>query len=284
MNASLLRLSLATLLFALAGVIVRAAPVDVFFIVEARASLAALALLAWAFFLRIPLSIGRELYGRYLLLGLLLATHWCAFFRSIQLTSVAVGLLTYSCYPMFNLLAAAASNRRLPDTKETMRLSMLLCGLAVLLLPQWQARDLNLLGVGMGLLSGLLFSLIQFLNHKLVRTENPVKISLYQNGVAALALLPWVPLYAAPTEPEALLAIFVLGLLCTATAHTVFIAGMRGVANRTVSLFAYLEPVCGIALAALLLREIPPAITLVGGAVILSSFAFDKQGLLEKQS
>ena len=53
--------------------------------------------------------------------------------------------------------------------------------------------------------------------------------------------------------------------------------GMRGVANRTVSLFAYLEPVYGIALAALLLGEVPTGTTLAGGAVILGSFAFDKQ-------
>ena len=100
---------------------------------------------------------------------------------------------------------------------------------------------------------------------------------MYQNGIAALALLPLIPLQAAPATLDAWLAILVLGIACTATAHTVFIAGMRGLPNRTVSLFAYLEPVYGIALAALLLSEVPPGMTLAGGAVILGSFLFTKQ-------
>lgn len=276
MNSSFLPLHLATLLFGLAGVIVRAVPGDVLFIVESSAALAALALLTWAVLRRIPLNVSSGLCGHYLRLGLLLAAHWYSFFLSIRLTSVAVGLLTYSCYPMFNLLATAASRRRLPGRKETIRLFMLIFGL-VLLLPQWQARDLNLSGIGMGLLSGLLFSVTQFINHYLVHTENSVKILMYQNGIAALALLPLIPLQAAPATLDAWLAILVLGIACTATAHTLFIAGMRGLANRTVSLFAYLEPVYGIALAALLLSEVPPGMTLAGGAFILGSFLFTKQ-------
>jgi drug/metabolite transporter (DMT)-like permease len=35
------------------------------------------------------------------LCGLLLAVHWTMFFRSVQVSSVAVGLLAYSSFPVF---------------------------------------------------------------------------------------------------------------------------------------------------------------------------------------
>ncbi|MDD8039846.1 MAG: DMT family transporter, partial [Acidobacteriota bacterium] len=67
----------------------------------------------------------------------------------------------------------------------------------------------------------------------------------------------------------ALLAI--LGLLCTALAHTLFIAGMRRLSAQTASIISALEPVYGIALAALLLGERPSARTIAGGLIILTA-------------
>lgn len=63
---------------------------------------AALALaMAW---LRTPLSVGRGRdLGGFALAGGLLAFHWVAFFQSIQMSSVAIGLLTVSTFPVFTV-------------------------------------------------------------------------------------------------------------------------------------------------------------------------------------
>ena len=89
--------------------------------------------------------------------------------------------------------------------------------------------------------------------------------------------MPLVDRSMLPSSLREQVLILVLGVACTAVAHTVFISGLRGVTNRTASYFAYLEPVYGIALAALLLQEVPSMRNLAGGAMILGIFVFERE-------
>ena len=66
-----------------------------------------------------------------------------------------------------------------------------------------------------------------------------------------------------------LLILLTLGVICTALAHTLFIASMRAITAQSASLVASLEPVWGIVFGVLLLGAIPTASTLFGGAIIL---------------
>ena len=71
--------------------------------------------------------------------------------------------------------------------------------------------------------------------------------------------------------PRELLILLILGVICTALAHTLFIASMRAITAQSASLVASLEPVWGIAFGVLLLGAIPTASTLLGGAIILGA-------------
>ncbi len=62
--------------------------------------------------------------------------------------------------------------------------------------------------------------------------------------------------------------------MCTALAHSLFITALRTVTAHTASVVAALEPVYGIALALLLLGEVPGPRTLVGGALIVGAAVF----------
>ncbi len=65
-----------------------------------------------------------------------------------------------------------------------------------------------------------------------------------------------------------------LGVFCTAIAHTLFIKGMRRVKAQVASIIATLEPVYGIILAVILLKEIPSLRTISGGILIVLSALF----------
>lgn len=276
MNYSILQLHLATSLFGLAGVIGRSISTSVLAVVALRAALGAVSLFLWARKSNISVRLPQEHRWHFIGIGLLLATHWYCFFLSIRLTSVAIGLLTYACYPAFNLMVTFAARRQRIGLYELARLTVPLLGLK-LLLPDLDSRDFNTLGVLTGVGSGILFSIMQFVNGRLVKGESPVKISLYQNGIAACFLMPLVDRSMLPSSLREQVLILVLGVACTAVAHTVFISGLRGVTNRTASYFAYLEPVYGIALAALLLQEVPSMRNLAGGAMILGIFVFERE-------
>ena len=83
-------------------------------------------------------------------------------------------------------------------------------------------------------------------------THAPVAVALWQNAIAAAVLAPFVVAGAAAmpaiTAHDVML-LLVLGILCTALAHTLFIGSLRRVSAHTASVVAALEPVYGIALA-----------------------------------
>jgi drug/metabolite transporter (DMT)-like permease len=71
--------------------------------------------------------------------------------------------------------------------------------------------------------------------------------------------------------PRDLALLIVLGVVCTALAHTLFIRSMRVLSAHTASVVAALEPVYGIALAFALLGEAPAWRTLIGAALIVGA-------------
>jgi drug/metabolite transporter (DMT)-like permease len=73
-----------------------------------------------------------------------------------------------------------------------------------------------------------------------------------------------------PTLRDAALVV-VLGVACTALAHTLFIASMRRLSAHTASVVSVLEPVYGIVLAAVLLGEHPDLRTLAGTVLIVAA-------------
>src|SRR5882672_5687379 len=89
-RSAIFQLHLATLLFGLAGVIGRVTGLNPLMLVEARAGLAALALLCVAGINGISLRVHRAQRMRFVLIGLLLAFHWYSFFLAIQSSGVTV--------------------------------------------------------------------------------------------------------------------------------------------------------------------------------------------------
>jgi len=124
-----------------------------------------------------------------------------------------------------------------------------------------------------GLAAGATFALLSVTNRALTHSYTSLAISLYQDGVAAIVLLPALLFVhpAAPLTSKQVVALLILGLACTALAHTLFIAGLRTLTAQLASLIASLEPVWGILFALLLLGERPTGRTLTGGAIILAA-------------
>jgi len=258
-------------LFGLAGLFGKWLTLQPHFIVLGRVVFAAAAL---ALIIRLSggrFSIRRKIDGGlFLLQGLILAVHWILFFESIRVSPVAVGLLAYSSFPVFTaFLEPLFFRTRL--SRRHLGLSLACLAGVFLLVPRFSWSERVFQGVVTGLGAGATFALLSIINRKLsFRYASPV-VAFYQDAGAALFLLP-----AALLKPPALTGrdfalLAILGLLCTALAHTLFIAGMRRLSAQTASIISALEPVYGIALAALLLGERPSARTIAGGLIILTA-------------
>ncbi len=265
--------NIAVLLFGLAGVLGKLSLLPAPLIVFGRSFFAGLVLLAVCWFRHISLRPKQSRDG-YLLLGqgVLLALHWTAFFQAINVSNVAIGLLSFSSFPLFTAMLEPLLLHQRPSRIQIVAALLILPGI-YLLVPSFTLQNQTTLGVMWGVLSGASFALLSVTNRWLGRTYSSLMISLYQDGIAAIVLLPIFFFTATGSfwTPHALLILFILGVVCTALAHTLFIASMRDITAQTASLLASLEPVWGIIFGILLLGAIPTATTLLGGAIIITA-------------
>lgn len=270
----LITANVATLFFGLAGVLGSLTGLPAPLITLGRAAFAGLALGGWALLARLSLRprAGRDL-AILIAQGVLLAIHWTAFFQAIVVSNVAIGLLAFSSFPLFTAALEPLLLRQRPQIPEIVAATLIVPGVA-LLVPAFSLDNTATRGVLWGLLAGATFALLSVVNRSLSARYEGAMISFYQDGVAAIVLLP--TLLLTPATPGALtlrtvLLLAALGLVCTALAHTLFISSLRDITAQLASVIAALEPVWGIGFAWLLLAESPSTRTLVGGALIVGA-------------
>lgn len=204
------------------------------------------------------------------LCGLILAAHWTMFFRSIQVSTVAVGLLAYSSFPVFTAFLEPLLTRERWEPESLVYALVCVAGIA-LIVPGFDVSDAVVRGVLWGLGAGLTFSLLSVLDRGLASRHSSLTVAFYQDLVAGVLLVPAVWRMGLPRSGRDWALIAVLGVFCTAAAHTLFINGLKGAGARTASILSSLEPVYGILLALIFLGESPSLRTVSGGAIILAA-------------
>lgn len=267
----------ATLAFGLAGLFGKFLEHSPVLITQGRTAIAALALaVVLGVQRKRPQLSGRE-WSWLAVTGGILAAHWVTFFQAIQVSTVAIGLLSYSSYPLFTtMIEPWVFRERLRPLHLGLAL-VVMAGIALIATSESfspsnpDAPDV-LLGVGWGLVSGFTFAVLTILNRLHVQTHSPLLIGCAQNGFAALALLPFsVGLSWSLNERDWSL-LLALGLICTAGGHALLIHGLRRVRAQLASLIlAGMESVYAILFAMLLLSEIPPLQTVLGGVFIIGT-------------
>ncbi len=217
---------------------------------------------------------------RIVICGIILGVHWIAFFKSIQVSTVAIGLLTFASYPLFTTFLEPIFFQEKLIKRNVSAVFVVIFGLALMATSSPENSDgvisgSVIQGVLWGLGGSLGFALLTLMNRGHVRHHSPLLLTCWQNGFAALVLLPWsfYESWVLTTADWTLLLI--LGVVCTVGGHALIINGLKNLQAQTVSmLIAGLEPVCAIVFALFLLGEVPSIQTLVGGSLIVSTTVF----------
>jgi drug/metabolite transporter (DMT)-like permease len=263
----------AVLLFGLAGLFGKLLDLPPVIIVFGRTALASAALIAWLALRRQWRRPHVQDQGLLLVSGALLAAHWFTFFESIQVASVAVGLVTFSSFPLFVTFLEPLFFKESLHGRDLATAALVVLGL-LLVVPSYSFANRITLGAFWGICSGASFAALALMNRRFSRRNASISMALsiaaVQNSVAALLLLPfvWGNLNFKGAD---LLYLLFLGIICTALAHALFISGLARVRAQTASVLAGLEPVYGILFAFLLLGERPALRTLMGGSIILAA-------------
>jgi len=243
-------------------------------IVFGRTLFASIALLIVLWMLKTDLHVksARHLLG-FFCMGAILAMHWTSFFYSVQISTVAVALLTYSSFPIFvTFLEPFVFGERIRRIDIVVSLVVFL-GL-FLIIPEFNLANSMTLGVIWGTFSGFTFAVLSIMNRKFVAEYSALTIALYQDGFACLLLLPFAGSLALTLTFGEWRWLILLGVVFTALAHSLFIRGMRTVKAQLAGMIACLEPVYGILVALVLLQEIPSAREILGGVVVIGAIVY----------
>lgn len=270
-RSGLIEIHSAVFLFGLAGLFGKWITLTPVFIVLGRVFFASIALFLLLRISRKSIFIYPRINYFYLfLMGILLSVHWITFFQSIQISTVSIGLLSFSTYPMFTTLLEP-----LLTSEKFVKINLLFSALCILgvylIVPRFDLADSGFRGVIWGLASGFSFALLTIMNRRFSQQYSSPVIAFYQDFFAFLVLLPFPFIFRFKLTGRDLILLVVLGVVCTAVSHTLFIKGMKTIKAQTSSIIHALEPVYGIIFAFILLREIPTVRTILGGIIILAA-------------
>jgi drug/metabolite transporter (DMT)-like permease len=289
-----LLLHLAVLVFSLSALIGKTVDTPASVVTCLRSLIGAAAIAALIRIRQEPTSPWPQLARKTFPGGALLAVHWWSFFASIQLGSVALGLLTYASYPLFMVLLDAFGKRRTPRGRELLTCGVILLGLALVVPeltrpepiphephgsanapPQAPIHALSpieqLQATGLGLLGAFTFALLTLVNRKTTATQAPLPLVAGQMTWAGLLLLPLAGPHLHQIHPHDWGWLLLLGVVFTGVAHGCFTASLRSVPVSFIGPAIALEPVYGILFAALLHGAFPTLTTLAGASLIVAA-------------
>lgn len=212
-------------------------------------------------------------------MGFLLAVHWTTFFAAIQFSNVAIGLLTFSTFPVFVSLFRPLLTRSRISKKEVFFGFMTILGI-LFIVPLKDVFSDTMVGSMIGVFSGAVYAVFTILNEKLVKYYNGKVVAFYEQKVVTVVLLPSLFII----KHYDILMLILLGTLFTGIAHTLFINGLKNVSAYMASIITMLEPLYAIILAYLILGEELTIKTAIGGTIIPSTVIFISLDHLKEQA
>lgn len=268
---SLFQIHIAVLLFGASGLFAKLLDLPALVITFGRLFFSCIFLGAMLFFLGRSFALeGKKSYFTMLILGFILAIHWYSFFLGIQLSTVAIGLLSFSSFTIFVTFLEPLFDRERIRVSSIVTALIAFGGIA-LIVPEFRLGNEMTQGLLWGLFSGFSYAILSILNRKTVARYPGALVAFYEQTWALLLLAPFMLFQPMELSMRDLELLALLGIVFTGVGHTLFIGGLKKVKTQTAAIITCAEPVYSILLAIFLLGEIPTLKVLLGGFLILGT-------------
>ncbi|MFZ1749282.1 MAG: DMT family transporter [Saprospiraceae bacterium] len=272
--AKLFELNLAVVFISTSGVLGRYIDMPVPTTTLMRAFIACIILFVYCKIRRFDLNIQSKDRKTIILGGLLLGAHWITYFYSLQLSNVAIALLSLYTFP-----AITAVLEPILLKEKLLRVHLMLCVMIILgiylLVPDFNLKNGHFSAVCLGLISAFCYAIRNILIKSKVDHYNQSVLMFRQLVIVSIFLFPVLFLFDHSNIVANLPATLFLAILTTAIGHTLFVSSLRHFSTTSASLMSSLLPVYGIILAVIFLGEYPSMTTLFGGFVILSAVVLE---------
>ncbi|MBK7927792.1 MAG: DMT family transporter [Bryobacterales bacterium] len=235
------------------------------------------ALLAWAWWRRIPLRPPPAERRRLVQLGLLFAVQIALLNAGADLTSPAYAVVLINAHPIFaNIFGHFAAHEQRLGGVRLAGLTLAFAGMCVLVLgkPAVALAPNPLLGNAMLAVSAALLGLRGVYTRQLVQGIDPVRALTWQclvsTAVFLIAAALFEPMLLGPPTPIAVGGLAYQGIIVAGFCFVVWTELLRRHSAGTLSMFAFTIPFFGVLVSAAIFGEaVTPRIILSGAMVTL---------------
>ncbi len=268
-NKNILYLHIAVMLFGLAGVVAQFVEISAVMVALGRVicSSALLLIIALVKKDRLRLDSKRDVL-LIILTGAVMAAHWTTFFQSIQVSTVAIGTITFSTFPLFlTFLEPIIFHEKI--RRQSIFSAIILFIGVLITIPEFSMANDTTIGIIWGMICSLTYAILTLANRYFSARYAARTICLYEQGSAAVVLLPALFLVETTWRAQDIAGVAFVGFICTAFAHSLYVSAQKSVKAQTAGIVSGMETVYGIVYALLFLGEIPTIRELVGGPVLI---------------
>ena len=161
---ALFHINIAVLLFGLAGLFAKSIALPALTITFGRVLFSAMTLLIVSTVGKSSLKLKSLRHFTYFIIaGIILALHWWSFLYAIQLSSVALGTIAFSTFPLFVTLLSAIMFKEPWQKRQIIMCLLIILGI-ILTVPAFSFENRDLQGLSVGLFSALTYALLTLLN------------------------------------------------------------------------------------------------------------------------
>ncbi len=235
-----------------------------------RAAMAFFLLFVYCKWRGISFRLRRQDVFPILLSGFLMCIHWISYFKALQLSNVAIGMLSLFTYPVITAFLEPFFLKTKFQAIHLVLAILVLFGI-YFLVPNFSFDNGHTIAIGIGVFSAFCYAVRNLILKTKVDKYNGSILMTYQMIIVTVLLLPVYFMYDLVEVSDQWQGLVGLVVITTALGHTMFVNTFKYFSITTVSIISCIQPIYGIIIGALFLSEIPTWTTLLGGTMILIS-------------
>ncbi len=225
--------------------------------------------------------IPRRFFWQFVGIGCLVTLHWLTFYEAIKLSNASVALICLATTSFQSSILEPLM------TRQPIKWFEVAVGIIIVPAMAFIASDLpsNMTaGLLCGLISSVLVVVFSILNKRIIDEADPLSISLLEMGSASVFLTLFLPIYfyidktaVLMPSPSDWIYLLVLTIFCTNIGYLLATRSLKHLSAFATNLTVNLEPIYGIVLAVLILKEnkaLPPSFYIGSATILLAVLSY----------
>ncbi len=211
----------------------------------------------------------KEKKSYLLMLGLFEAAAVMANFYSIRYTTVSIAVLLLYTTPIYVTLLSPLVLKEKITQRSIIALMLSVTGVILVVQPQTLQNGINIIGVTLGLASGILFALMILTSRKIRDIYTGTAQATWSMIISLIVFSPFAFAVSMDVLKNHMQLLILFGLVPTAIGGILYFSGLRLIKAQSASIISLLEPVSAVVFAFIILSEPIVIATVIGGVFIL---------------